>query len=210
MQWQEGKIKSSRKRGGRFVCFWRAKVFSDNEHFQCICICLGSGAKTLQSVARTKIIFLSLPGSKCEKHHITQSPRERKIRHCQSTNSKKKMRKGRSWVYMFDHRVLFFDLCFMIHLHWCKYFTVIKGSKWQFKGVEINLYWKLREYWEIQLIYTQARIYITKPLTECLLWICTLVLQQLTMWKLWWWWCNYFFHNNMRECNFVSAKLLLL
>lgn len=134
MQWQEGKIKSSRKRGDRFVCFWRAKVFSDNEHFQCICICLGSGAKTLQSVARTKIIFLSLPGSKCEKHHITQSPRERKIRHCQSTNSKKKMRKGRSWVYMFEHRVLFFDLCFMIHLHWCKYFTVIKGSKWRFKG----------------------------------------------------------------------------
>lgn len=77
----------------RFICFRRVKGSSGNERLPCICICAGSCAKTPQSVARTKITFLSLPSSKYEKHHTAQGPGEGKIRHCKTT--KLKMMGGR-------------------------------------------------------------------------------------------------------------------
>lgn len=79
-QWEERERKKK-----RFVCFWRAEGSSDNEHFQSICICVGSPAKAPQSAARTRITFLSLPSSKSEKHHPAQGGRERQTGHSKST-----------------------------------------------------------------------------------------------------------------------------
>lgn len=92
VQWEERERK-------RFVCFWRAKGFSDNEHFQCIGICVGNFANTLQTVGRTEVIFLSLPSCKYEKHHISLRLRKRKTSHYKSTKLKR-MGKGRNWICM--------------------------------------------------------------------------------------------------------------
>lgn len=48
-----------------------------------------------------------------------------------------------------EHKVLFSDLCFMIQLLPRKYFTVIKGSKWQVWGDRDKSGSEIREYWKI-------------------------------------------------------------